>query len=149
MRRKVLVLVVGVFTTLFAASACRGVDRPTAPSAIPTPPSGIAGTPPPTGPARTFEFEGPATYPVAPYTTQSRFVLYENGRFELQYRSIGKDYLGTFSQSGDSITFQWEGWSLAGPWGATGEIDGDRLTVHYNEIMHLTDFDDAIYTLVR
>ena len=43
------------------------------------------------------------------------------------------------------ITFAWEGWSVAGSWGATGTIRGDRLTVQYNLIMQLTDFEDAVY----
>jgi hypothetical protein len=46
------------------------------------------------------------------------------------------------------ITFDWEGWSAAGPWGATGSIRGDSLTVEYNLIMQLTDFEDAVYALV-
>jgi hypothetical protein len=46
------------------------------------------------------------------------------------------------------ITFDWEGWSAAGPWGATGSIRGDSLTVEFNLIMQLTDFEDAVYALV-
>ena len=42
------------------------------------------------------------------------------------------------------IKFEWEGWSVAGPWGATGTLKGDSLTVHYNEIMRHTDFEDAL-----
>ena len=28
------------------------------------------------------------------------------------------------------MTFEWEGWSVAGPWGASGTLKGDALTVH-------------------
>jgi hypothetical protein len=46
------------------------------------------------------------------------------------------------------ITFEWEGWSVAGPWGATATISDDSLSVEYNLIMQLTDFEDAVYVLV-
>jgi hypothetical protein len=45
------------------------------------------------------------------------------------------------------ITFEWEGWSVAGPWGATGTITDGVLTVKYNLIMQLSDFEDAAYRL--
>ena len=44
--------------------------------------------------------------------------------------------------------FEWEGWNVAGPWGATGTLKGDSLTVQYNEIMQHTDFEDALYVLI-
>jgi hypothetical protein len=37
------------------------------------------------------------------------------------------------------------GWSSAGPWGAAGTLGGNSLTVRYNLIMQMTDFEDAIY----
>jgi hypothetical protein len=45
------------------------------------------------------------------------------------------------------IAFTWEGWSVVGPWGATGRLTGDSLTVQYNLVMQATDFEDAVYTL--
>jgi hypothetical protein len=47
------------------------------------------------------------------------------------------------------INFDWDGWSAAGSWGETGSIDGTSLTFHYNLIMQLTDFEDAVYVLTR
>jgi hypothetical protein len=46
------------------------------------------------------------------------------------------------------ITFAWEGWSVAGPWGATGSITDDSLSVRYNVIMQLSDFEDGVYLRV-
>jgi hypothetical protein len=45
------------------------------------------------------------------------------------------------------VAFGWEGWSPAGPWGATGALTGNTLTIRYNDIMYLTDFEDAVYAL--
>jgi hypothetical protein len=74
----------------------------------------------------------------------SRYVLYDNGSFELQF-SGGFEYRGTYKQSADTITFAWEGWSVMGPWGATGIMSGDTLDVRYNLVMQLSDFVDGIY----
>jgi hypothetical protein len=78
----------------------------------------------------------------------SRFVLYRDSTFGLQFSS-GRfgffEYRGSFVRTDSSITFNWEGWSTAGPWGATAKIRGDTLHVVYNAIMMLTDFVDADY----
>jgi hypothetical protein len=46
-----------------------------------------------------------------------------------------------------AITLEWEGWSVTGPWGATGTLNANSLTVQYNPIMQATDFEDAAYML--
>ena len=76
----------------------------------------------------------------------SQFVLYENGAFVLQYAGIG-EYRGRYTKTDDNFAFEWEGWSAAGAWGATATLKGDSLTVHYNLIMLMTDFEDAVYAL--
>jgi hypothetical protein len=87
------------------------------------------------------------TYPVRDYTKQSRFVVYDDGAFALQYVSLGIEYRGGYTESNGVVTFQWEGWSTAGPWGATGTLKDGSLTVQYNLIMGLSDFEDAVYGL--
>jgi hypothetical protein len=68
----------------------------------------------------------------------------------LQFPSVGEGgYRGGYEQVNGVITFEWEGWNVAGPWGATGTLSGDVLTVRYNEIMLQTDFEDAVYVLTR
>lgn len=47
--------------------------------------------------------------------------------------------------NGRTVDFKWEGWSVAGPWGADATLEGDALSVRYNLIVQLTDFEDANY----
>jgi hypothetical protein len=142
--------VVGV---ILLSIAC-GRSSPTAPTAIgqsPTVPSTPAPSPsnfpPLSGLSRTFTFNHELTYHLTDYTKQSRFVLYDNGAFVLQYVSLAGEYRGGYTESNGVITFQWEGWSIAGPWGATGTLKDGSLTVQYNLIMQLSDFEDAVYGL--
>jgi hypothetical protein len=142
----------GVFLVVLS-TAC-GSSAPTSPTAIPQPLPVPAPTAPPTrtfpplsGPSRTFMFDHEVAYAVRDYTKRSRIVLYDNGAFVLRYEGIG-DYRGGYTVANGVITFEWEGWSVAGPWGATGTIRGDSLTVQYNVIMQMTDFEDAVYALV-
>ena len=142
----------GVFLVVLS-TAC-GSSGPTSPTATPQPLPVPAPTAPPTktfpplsGPSRTFVFDHEVAYAVRDYTKRSRIVLYDNGAFVLRYEGIG-DYRGGYTVANGVITFEWEGWSAAGPWGATGTIRGDSLTVEYNLIMQMTDFEDAVYALV-
>jgi hypothetical protein len=98
------------------------------------------------GAAGVFYFLNQASYPVRGYTTSSRYILYDNGKFALQYGAYsGLEYRGSYTKVDSLITFNWEGWSTAGPWGATGRLKGDTLTVAFNIIMELSDFEDAVY----
>ena len=144
----------GTLVGLVVLSIACGRSTPTAPTAssqgpaVPSPPA-----PPPTnfpalsGLSRTFTFDHELTYRPSDYTKQSRFVLYDNGAFALQYVSLGIEYGGGYTESNGVITFQWEGWNIAGPWGATGTLKDGSLTVQYNPIMQATDFEDAVYGL--
>ncbi len=78
----------------------------------------------------------------------SRYVLYSDGTFGLQYvtpRFGFFQYKGRYARTGSAIVFDWDGWSTAGPWGAEGAIAGDSLTVKYNVVMMLSDFEDGVY----
>jgi hypothetical protein len=100
------------------------------------------------GPSRTFTFDHELSYPVRDYTKNSRFVLYDNGAFVLQYVGRG-EYRGRYAEDKGVITFEWDGWSVAGPWGATGALSDDSLSVRYNLIMQLSDFEDGVYLRAR
>ena len=79
----------------------------------------------------------------------SRYVLYEDGTFSLQYLrpDVGFfEYPGKFSGAASALTFEFDGWSTAGPWLANGVVDGNSLTVKYNTIMMLSDFEDGVYS---
>jgi hypothetical protein len=140
---------------LTLSAACAGSQPmvPTAPTSTPsvsvqpTPPR--RSFPPLSGAFRTFAFERETAYRVREYTKQSRFLLYDNGAFALQYVSLGGDYRGGYTESNGVITFEWEGWNISGPWGATGTLQDGRLSVHYNDIMMWSDFEDAAYVLTQ
>ena len=142
-----------VLLLLFAACGSSGPTLPTGtnqPPALPSPtPAPATNFPPLSGPSRTFFFDRELSYPVSDYTKKSRFVLYDNGAFVLQCVGLGGEYRGAYSEANGVIAFVWDGWSAAGPWAATGTIKGDSLTVQYNLIMQLTDFEDAVYALMR
>jgi hypothetical protein len=143
-----------VVVLLMLSVACCGSSAPTSPTGRSQAPAVPSATPqPPTnfpalsGPSRTFVFEHELSYRVRDHTRRSRFVLYDNGAFVLQYVG-GGDYRGGYSDANGIITFEWEGWSDAGPWGARGTLKGDSLTVEYNLIMQLSEFEDAVYTMM-
>jgi len=136
-------------TLLAISMACSGVTPPTAPSPpaeqLPTP----APTPPPTHIPKFPAISQPARVYIG---TSSRYVLYDDGTFALQYSTARNplfEYRGTYSEADGHIDFSWEGWSAAGPWGASGTLTEDSLSVTYNLIMQLTDFEDEVYARQR
>ena len=140
-----------VAVLLMVAAACGGSGA-TSPSG--TQPSVVTVVPPrPTfpplsGPSRTLVFDHALANRVSDYTIHSRFVLYDNGGFVLHFPTVAGDgYRGGYTEVNGAITFEWEGWNPAGPWGAAGMLNGNSLTVQYNSIMQGTDFEDAVYML--
>ena len=144
-----LALRAAVVVLLMCSAGCES-PTPTAPSAPPVLPPSVPSPAPnfpdPSGPSRSYVFDHESTYRVSDYTRQSRFALYDNGAFVLQFIGRG-EYRGRYGQTGDSVTFDWEGVSAAGPWGATGTVAGSLLTIRYNGIMELSDFENAVYAL--
>lgn len=107
-----------------------------------------------------FYFLQPSTYTtgcVNTYCTQrSRYILHSDGSFLLQYNydrgeeyRKGIQYNGWYTQKDQAISLTWAGWSVAGPWSATGTLRGDTLAIEYNLIMSLSDFEDAVYIRKR
>ena len=145
----------GLILVALALLAGCGSSVPTSPTDVHQTTPAPSATPPPTtnfpplsGASRTFVYGGTPSDPVGNDTKASRFVLYDNGAFVLQYVALGSQYRGKYTEANGVISFEWEGWSVAGPWGATGTLNGDSLAVHYNSVMQWTDFQDAVYTLV-
>jgi hypothetical protein len=146
----------GALVSLVLLSIACGGSTPSAPTptsqstAVPSPtPPPPLNVPPLSGPSRTFTFDHDLAHPLSDYTTKSRFALYDNGGFALEYVSLGIEYHGRYTESNGVITFQWEGWSIAGAWAATGTLNNGALTVQYNSIMRLSDFEDAVYRLTQ
>jgi hypothetical protein len=137
---------------LLTLSAACGSSKPTSPTGTSQPPAAPLPTPPRpdfpplSGPSHAFFFDRELSYPVSDYTKKSRFVLYDNGAFVLQYPSLGDvGYRGGYEDANGVIAFDFGG----GPKGATGSVEGNLLTVRYNEIMNQSDFEDAVYALMR
>jgi hypothetical protein len=101
--------------------------------------------PVPTLPVKYERAEGHA-YPDGAH---SRYLFYPAERtFALQYENTKWgpfEYTGRYTLAGDSITLDFDGWSVAGPWQATAYIRSDSLVVRYNIIMALSDFEDGVY----
>ena len=95
----------------------------------------------------TIYIESGASYSVARVPTVSRYVLYDDGTHALQIASSPKamEFTGRWTRSDSTVVFEWDGWSTAGPWGATATVRGNELVVRYNLIMLLSDFEDATY----
>lgn len=132
-----------VFTILVLSAAC-SASPPAAPSVTNTT---VVNSSRLSGPLRTFSFVSQVSYPVSHYTQQSSMRLYDNGAFALDYSS--GSYTGTYSERDGAIVFEWEAGSSGGAWGATGSVSGDTLTIRYNVVMQMSDFEDAVYFRVR
>lgn len=118
------------FVCAMAAGACDTASRPTAPSSAPS--------------AR-YQFIGPLSYAVSGYTAESSYEL-NRGQFTFRYGSLGTSYVGTYQQEGSHVDFRF---AVDGRWDAVGTLNGDSLEVRYNEIMGLTDFEDAVYRRIQ
>ena len=149
----------GVVAVLLVVAAACESSRPTSPTGPSQPPVlPPSPTPPPprefpplTGPSLTFIFERELSYPVSQYTKQSHFVIFDNGAFLLQYLNLGGDgYHGGYTEANGVITFDFGGFSGGATNGdATGTLKGNSLTVDYNGLMEISDFEDAVYVLTR
>lgn len=77
-----------------------------------------------------------------------RYDIVEDGTFRLQFLSARHgffEYLGTYSLAGTRINLNFDDSNTAGAWRATGTFDGDCLTVEYNIVMFLADFEAGEY----
>ena len=130
---------------LMLGLAC-STEQPLAPSAVPA--AATTTQPPrplPAGePAATYVFSGSLDYPIRGFTTGSRYLLYEDGVFALQYDAFAHVYRGTYRQDNATITFQFDG-GTGDRATATGTLKGDLLEVRYSDIMQHSDFENAVY----
>ena len=95
--------------------------------------------------------EPPGLYAQSGSPSVSRFVLYDDGTFELQLvrGSAPLTFKGRYVRDGSRITFEWDDWPTTDSWHTTGTLDGDRLTVTYSAEMSQSEFVDGTYTRVR
>lgn len=129
----------------------------------PTEPKALPGTPVTTSPGTTSPAAG---FPVLakpgdvylavghPYAwigdLSSRYVLYEDSTFALQYVGPGVsfNYPGRYLLFGSTIMLDWSEFNPLGNWGASGTLNGNTLVVQYNVYMLLSDFVDGTYVRV-
>jgi hypothetical protein len=135
---------------LALTTACTDTRPPTAPT--PPPPDRPAGVsapqgplPPISGPARVFTYVSSAASPLGVITSASRYVLYDDGTFALQYPGPF-EYRGTYTALDGAIRFDFAA-HPGGVWQASATLDGGTLAVRYNLDMFLSDFEDAIYRI--
>jgi hypothetical protein len=135
-----------VIGALMLGLAC-GTERPTAPSALPPPPTITQPPPalPPGEPVATYVFSGQLDYAVRGFTTASQYLLYDNGVFGLRYNAFAHVYLGTYQQDNATITFRFNGGWTWDRGDATGTLKGDLLEIRYSDIMQHSDFENAVY----
>ncbi len=139
-----------ILLVLFAACGGSGPTSPTGtnpPPALqsPTPPT-PTNFPPVSGPSRTFVFDRELSYHVSDYTRESRFILYDNGAFVLQYPSlVVTEYRGEYKAANSVLGF-W--WVVGDKPGATGSLEGNFLTVRYDLINRIWGSEDAVYRLM-
>ena len=144
----------GLLALLVVSASCADtklLNPPTAPAqpsqpAVPTPPTPA---PTPGTPSRAFTFDPstPSTFPVAAYTLASRYVLYDDGTFTLVFPTVPIGELrGRYREASGHITFDFD-WN-AQIAGATGLLAGNSMTVTYNQMMSLSDFENGVYVRV-
>jgi hypothetical protein len=123
---------------LLFSIACTNADRPTAPS---TPP------PPAIQPRRGGEWpplSGSATiYHAVSAAAGTRYVLYENGAFSLQFGLLGGSSMLAFIGRRPSVSASFSPATSGGP--PIGTLKGDLLEVRHNDIMEHSDFVNGVY----
>jgi hypothetical protein len=157
----VAVILVGL-TLPMACMDVLGARNPTAPPSDPNrplPPPPATDGPPPAFPtvSDAVIYDGPT--PLYDELTSyhgsslpSRYVLFNDGKFQLQFSSFRFgifSYTGQYSRTDSLVNFAWDGYSAAGPWGSTGTVRGDTLTVRYGMVMMMSDFIDGDYVRSR
>jgi hypothetical protein len=147
MFRKLLLLV-----TALLATACSDGSRPMAPgvdttSVHPSPGPIVPGPRVATIYDATDKLYDTYTF-YHGHPLSSQYVFYEDSTFGLRFNSAvagSFEYAGRFSRVSSTIKFSFAGWSVAGPWEATGTLSGDTLNVTYNSVMSFSDFIDGAY----
>ena len=142
---------IGLAGALAACAESTAVEpSPTSPTAITSGSSTPAPTPTPTssgnvvpefktpsGPAHIYQETG-SLYSfiyVMHGLLISRYVLYDDGTFELQFSSARYglfNYRGVYDRKSDQIDLMFNDADLGGPWNAVATVDGNQLGVAYN-----------------
>jgi hypothetical protein len=143
----------GVLALALAAVSCgENMQLPTPPTVVtvPTspPPAPPAPNPTPFPGAGVYVFSPSPGVPIVPSTLTSRYVLNSDGTFALQYQSSSPfqssfEFRGRFREAEGRLIFDfdWNGQQS----GATAVFSGDSMTVTYNEMMSMSDFENGVF----
>ena len=91
----------------------------------------------------TYVFSEPLGGYVDVYTRESKYVLYDNSAFALEFAAFPRPLLGVYRQENGRISFDFLANGLSAD--ASGDLKGDLLEVCYSEQMLQTDFANAVY----
>jgi hypothetical protein len=81
----------------------------------------------------------------------SRYVIYDDGSFELEFISATYGffrYAGTYTESGTGLTLNFADSDSLGPWLGTAALSDDQMSVEYSNAMLWADFIDGVYVRV-
>jgi hypothetical protein len=129
---------------LVTLAGCNDLSLPSAPprsepSGPINPPDSPPNSPPTSSVVGIFDRISPSLF-----AGGSRYVLYADGTFSLQYDGI-PPYPGIYSRADSTIAFKFKAQSVSAPWLAGGIVRGDSLVVKYNDVMNMSDFEDGVY----
>lgn len=138
-------LTVAIVVALLS-TACSEVTRVVDTSPLTNPPA-VVPFPAVTRPATIYRA------PDALYGFPSRYVVYDDGTFALQFTAPEghlryPDYAGRYTRTGTVLTFDFERSDQFGNWIGTGALRGEELHVTYSEAMQM-DFAGGTYLRVR
>lgn len=153
-----LALALALGALLALSAGCADSTGPPPPAAAPPlaepaapPQPGLRAFPPLSRPGDVYD-GNPGIYQAARAyhggTLASRYVLYEDGTFGLQFLSPAfgfHEYAGRYAHRQPGISLGFYDGNTAGPWFATATLRGDSLAVEYNLVMYLADFLDGVY----
>ena len=110
-------------------------------------PTPLPDFPPVSGPASIYNWQRKHTDLL---DGSSRYVLFDDGTFELQYAWLDGDFVsyhGTHTRTGSEIVLQFNAWNWDVPAVGTFSESGATLSVVYDFEMTMSDFEDGIYVL--
>jgi hypothetical protein len=148
--------VLGIFALGITLAACgreiptdvRGRNPPAKfPVPTPVPATPLTDFPELSRPGVIFRRTTPSIIP-----GEQRYVIYDDGTFSLQYLRPDWgffEYPGRYRRADSLLTFDFNGANTAGSWEGHGILVGDSsLTVTYNVVMILDDFEEGTYRLL-
>lgn len=146
---KVSALSIAVLSLIVVAAGGCGGPTDSKPSAVPPlpQPGPVAEFPALSRPGAIYNQEGDLYTYANVGLLVSRYVLYDDDGFELQFVNASGffAYIGGYSIINGIVTLNFAESNSAGPWTATGAFAGDEFKVMYSPVARLAGFVDGGY----